>query len=53
MIAVVLTAAGMADPLHGAWSQRPDEGRLLQRGVQRAGFAQYGPGAADTRQELG
>lgn len=47
------TAAGMADPLHGAWPERPDAGLLLQRGVERAGITQHSPGAADQRQELG
>lgn len=49
----LFTAAGMAGPVHGAWSERPDENLVLQRGVQCSGPPQCSPGTAHQRQALG
>lgn len=43
----LFTAAGMAGPLHGAWSERPAEVSVLQCGVKCSGSARCSPGPAD------
>lgn len=48
----LFTAAGMADPLHGAWAERPAEISVLQCGVKCSGSTGYSPGPANQRKAI-
>lgn len=49
---LLFTAAGMARPLHGAWSEWPAEVHVLRRGDECSGSARRRPGPAYQRETI-